>query len=77
VSKRGHIAWLRGRLEPKRSQSLGDVMFTLLKVVVEGILTLLVFFGGMKFQQHYPNFIARVDSILAWIKNILPGTTKS
>jgi hypothetical protein len=52
-------------------------MFTLLKVVVEGILTLLVFFGGMKFQQHYPNFIARVDSILAWIKNILPGTTKS
>jgi len=56
---------------------LGDTMFTLLKVVVEGILTLLVFFGGMKFQQHYPNFIARVDSILAWIKNILPGTVKS
>lgn len=52
-------------------------MFTLLKVVVEGILTLLVFFGGMQFQLHYPNFLTRVKSILAWIKNILPGATKS
>lgn len=50
-------------------------MFTLLKVAAEGILAFLIFFGGMKFQQHFPNFITRVDDILAWIKNLLPGTT--
>lgn len=50
-------------------------MFGLLKIVGEFAMFLAVFFGGMKFQQHFPNFITRFDSILAWIKNILPGTT--
>ena len=50
-------------------------MFTLLKIFLEFLLALGIFYGGMKFDQKFPNFVVSVTNILAWIKKILPSST--
>jgi hypothetical protein len=44
-------------------------MITLFKLAFEFFLAAALFCGGVKFAVKYPNFAAKIDTLLSWAKS--------
>jgi hypothetical protein len=46
-------------------------MFSLFKLAIDAGMAVLIFYGGIKAQQNYPNLIANFGNAFSWLKSLL------